>query len=104
MSNLDEYINKYGLGRVEDDYGNYVYTTSNHIVFPNFACASIITKKDDEGNIDCYSVAMCDWNGYFDWNIMNEYGANDGCFYCKDENDVIEACEIIRHYQWCNNM
>ena len=100
MQNLSAYINKYGLDKVVDDYGKTVYTMSNHIVFPNFCCASIITKHDE----GYYSVAMSDWNGYFDWNIMNEYGATNGCFICQDENDIIEACEIIRHYQWCNNV
>ena len=103
MSNLNAYINKYGISHVENDYGEYVYTTSGHVMFPNFYCASIITKTDEDGNVS-YSVAMCDWNGYFDWCIMDEYGAKNGCFTCNDENDVIEACEIIRHYQACNNV
>lgn len=104
MSNLDEYIRKYGLEKAENDYGEMVYTTPSIIVFPNFTCASIIKRWDDDyRHIIGYSVAMRDWNGYFDWTAMNEYGAKDGCFCCDDENDVIEACEIIRHYQGCNN-
>ena len=103
MKNLNAYINKYGLESVTNDYDEIVYGTSSHIIFPNFCCASIIAKKDDDGEIMCYSVALCDWNGYFDWTVMNEYGATDGTFRCYSEDDVIEACEIIRHYQWCNN-
>lgn len=103
MQNFKAYINKYGLDKVEDDYGDVVYATSSHVIFPNFFCASIIAKKNDDGEITHYSVAMCDWNGYFDWDIMNEYGATDGTFKCYTEDDVIEACEIIRHYQWCHN-
>lgn len=103
MNNLHAYINKYGMNKALDDFGNYVYTTSNHIVFPNFYCASIIKKWEEGGNI-VYSVAMCDWNGYFDWNLLNEYGATDGRFICQDENDIIKACEIIRNYKGCNNV
>lgn len=99
MQNFKAYANKYGLDKVEDDYGNVVYATSSHIIFPNFCCSSILAKKNDDGEITHYSVAMCDWNGYFDWDIMNEYGATDGTFKCYTEDDVIEACEIIRNYQ-----
>ncbi len=43
-----------------------------------------------------YSVAMCDYNGYFDWDILNQFGAIDGCIYCDDELEILVACETIR--------
>ena len=48
MSNLDAYIKKYGIDHVENDYEEIVYTTSSLVVFPNFTCASIIKKWDDD--------------------------------------------------------
>ena len=46
-----------------------------------------------------YSVAMCDYNGYFDWDILNQFGAIDGCIYCDDELEILIACETIRRLQ-----
>lgn len=43
-----------------------------------------------------YSVAMCDYNGYFDWDILNQFGAIDGCIYCDDELEILVDCETIR--------
>lgn len=39
---------------------------------------------------------MCDYNGYFDWDILNKYGAIDGCIYCDTELELLIACETIR--------
>lgn len=39
---------------------------------------------------------MCDYDGYFNWDILNAYGADDGCFYCNTDDEIINACEIIR--------
>ena len=39
---------------------------------------------------------MCDYNGFFNWSILNQYGAIDGCLYCDDELEIIMACETIR--------
>ena len=43
-----------------------------------------------------YSVAMCDYNGCFDWEILDQYGAIEGCIYCDDELEILSACETIR--------
>lgn len=42
-----------------------------------------------------YSVVMCDYNGYFDWKILNKFGAIDGCIYCDTEFELLVACEMI---------
>jgi len=62
------------------------------IPFPNGWVASVI--HEDEG----YSVATCDYNGYFNWNILNDFGANDdGKFNCKTEDEVCKALAIIEN-------
>jgi hypothetical protein len=59
------------------------------IPFPNGWVASIVTL--DYG----FSVAVCDYNGYFDWNILNQFGAYKGTIDCKDEDEVCKALSII---------
>lgn len=39
---------------------------------------------------------MCDYNGYFDWDLLNQHGAIEGCIYCDTELEILIACETIR--------
>lgn len=104
---LKEYSEKYGVSEVVNLYGEHRKTNEKSIIFPNGWVASIvsnmgisITGKDgtrtEYKSDKKYSVAMCDYNGYFDWSILNQYGAIDGCLYCNNEQEIIEVCEIIR--------
>lgn len=92
---LNTYIKKYGIKNIKNDYGEIRATRRNSIVFPNGWVASIVnnTYLSQKGK---YSVAMCDYNGYFDWEILNEYGAEQGRFYCNTDEEIISICEIIR--------
>lgn len=108
MELLKEYSEKYGLKEVVNDYNEHRQTKENSIVFSNGWVASIVrnngidvyhpngehTKeyKSDKK----YSVAMCDYNGYFDWVLLNQYGAIEGCIYCDTELEILIACETIR--------
>ena len=96
MEMLKEYVQKFGIAEIINDMGERRITKENSIVFPNGWVASIVKKSDGGKNHHLYSVAMCDYNGYFNWKILNEYGATDGCFYCDNELDIIIACETIR--------
>ena len=95
MDILKEYVETFGIKEVVNDMGEHRYTRSNSIVFPNGWVASIVENisKPEKGK---YSVAMCDYNGYFDWSILDKYGADEGCFYCNTELEIIIACETIR--------
>lgn len=108
MEMLKEYSEKYGLKEVVNDYGECRHTSDRSIVFQNGWVASIIENngvdiyipngehiKEFKSNKN-YSVAMCDYNGYFDWDILNKYGAIDGCIYCDTELELLVACETIR--------
>lgn len=108
MEILKEYAEKFGVKEVVNDYGEHRQTREKSIVFPNGWVTSIVknngvdvwhpngehTKefKSDKK----YSVAMCDYNGCFDWEILDQYGAIEGCIYCDDELEILSACETIR--------
>lgn len=109
MKLLKEYSKKYGLKEVVNNYGEHRQTQENSIIFPNGWVASIVENhgvdvwqpdgkhtKEFKSNKK-YSVAMCDYNGFFDWEILNRYGATEGCIYCDTELEIIIACEVIRN-------
>jgi hypothetical protein len=93
MKFLEEYAKKYGIPSVVNNMGETRQTRENSIVFPNGWVASIILSNEP------YSVAMCNYDGYFDWTILNQYGATDGKFICATELEIIIACETIRRLQ-----
>lgn len=108
MELLKEYSEKYGLKEVINDYGEHRQTRERSIVFPNGRIVSITENKgvdvwypDGKHTKEFksnkkYSVAMCDYNGCFDWEILNRYGAIEGCIYCDGELEILVACETIR--------
>ena len=101
MELLKEYANKFGIKEVINDYGEHRQTRDNSIVFKNRWVASIVDNHTypEKGK---YSVAMCDYNGYFDWEILNNFGAKEGQFFCNTELDILIACETIRKLQTNN--
>ena len=94
MEILKEYTEKFGIKEVINDCGEYRLTREDSIVFPNGWVSSIVLSKHPKKGK--YSVAMCDWNGYFDWSILNDYGADNGELFCNTELEIIIACETIR--------
>lgn len=93
---ISTYMKKYGIKEVKNDYGETRCTREGNIVFSNGWVASIVE------NVNCpekgkYSIAMCDYNGYFNWEILNKYGAEQGKFYCNTDTEIISICEIIRN-------
>lgn len=96
MELLKEYAEKYGLKEVINDYGELRKMQKGSIVFSNGWVASIVKNNGFKSNKK-YSVAMCDYNGFFDWEILNRYGATGGCIYCDTELEIIIACEVIRN-------
>ena len=109
MELLKEYAKKYGLKKVINEMGETRTTNENSIVFPNGFVASIVenngvTRVGSNGKKTVeydskkkYSVAMCDYEGYFDWNILDNFGGINGCIYCDTELEIILACETIRN-------
>lgn len=108
MELLKEYSKKYGIKEIINDYGESRKTNETSIIFKNGWVASIVKNNEvDIWHIDGtnkktfrsnkkYSVAICDYNGFFNWEILNNYGAIEGCIYCDTELDLLVACEIIR--------
>lgn len=95
MNMLKEYGEKFGVKEVINDTGEHRHTRLNSIVFPNGWVASVVENisQPEKGK---YSVAMCDYNGYFDWSTLDKYGADEGQFYCDTELEILIACETIR--------
>lgn len=95
FSKLDKYSKEYGVECLINSMGEQRVTRMGSIVFNNGRVASIV-ETDAYGDIK-FSVATCDYDGYFNWTILNEYGAENGKFVCDTEEDIIKACEIIRN-------
>lgn len=73
------------------------------IIFPNGWVASVVHERDDKYEpTSKYSVAICDYNGYFDWDILIPFGAGTehdnkyGSVTCDTENDVCDILNVIR--------
>lgn len=108
MKMLKEYSEKFGIEKVVNDMNEIRHTKPTSIAFPNGWVASIVensgatvyhpdgTRTEEFRSDKKWSVAVCDYNGYFDWSILNQYGAIEGCLYCDTELEIIVACEIIR--------
>lgn len=93
-----EYVSTYGVPKVKNSYGEIRRTGLNSIVFENGWVASIVDNTQYPEKNAKYSVAMCDYNGYFDWDILKKHGADsNGCFYCNTEEEIQAACNIIRN-------
>jgi len=95
---IEDFV-KHGIS-VTNSMNEYRTTTDSSIVFTNGWCASIIDKtKNTWANQKLrYSVAACNWDGYFDWNILQQFGANkDGTYECDTEEEVCELLEKIKN-------
>lgn len=90
-----EEIIKRAVTEVVNCYGETRKTRENSIIFSNGWFASIVENIQYPERNAKYSVAMCDYNGYFDWSILNQYGADKGCFYCNSEDEICKALAII---------
>lgn len=78
-------------------------TSERSIVFPNGWCASIALVDHDirsewanEHPNAKYSVAVCDWDGYFDWEMLRPFGDPHGMIPCDTDEDVCMALTIIQ--------
>lgn len=97
MKQLEEYAKEFGVPEIVNDYGERRKTLpKSRIIFPNGWCASIVNKSK-RSEEPLYSVALCDYNGYFDWSTLVKFASEpNGVFICKTDEEIIKACEIIR--------
>lgn len=91
MKTWEEFVTN-GLNGVVNDMGETRNTTKNSIVFPNGWVASIVRSSKDNHN---WSMAICDYNGYFDWNKLTPFGATRGCILCDTEEEVAKALAVV---------
>jgi len=91
MCRIVDYVSE-GIPEVINDLGEHRRTRPGSIVFSNGWVASIV--HPDEAP-DLYSVAICDYNGYFDWSILGKFFATDnGAVICNTEEQV---CGVLEH-------
>lgn len=86
---------KRAVPKIKDDYGEVKNTTEERIIFPNGRIAYIVNNLSNPEKNAKKTVAVCDYNGFFDWEILNKYGADGGCFYCNTEDEICHALSII---------
>lgn len=91
MPTLDDYISKFGISRIVNDYGEVVCSTRHKVIFRNGWCASIVHRENH------YTVAAVDYNGRFDWSVLKNRDTGYSPMVCEDIGSVISACETIRH-------
>lgn len=73
------------------------YTTrdGSRIIFQNGWVASTVRPSESP---ELYSVALCDYNGYFDWSILGKYfDTEDGAVICNTEEEVCKVLECIKN-------
>ena len=89
MKTWDDFTEE-GLNDVTNDHGEVRNSRKTSIVFPNKYVASILVLSNG------YSVAACDWNGYFWWEVFDkEIRSEEGGCFCKNEDEVCVAIEKI---------
>lgn len=93
---IQDYVAK-GLTSVRNDMGEIRTTNVDDgyisIIFPNGWVSSIVIDPQTEKAK--YSVAVCDYEGYFDWNVLRPFGTDKGTILCNSEEEVCKALDII---------
>lgn len=89
MKTWNEFVEN-GLRNVENEYGEIRNTRKNSIVFPNGYIGSILEVPEG------YSVAVCDWQGYFEWDIFEDSKWDKyGGVCCETEKELCECLAFV---------
>jgi hypothetical protein len=80
---IQDFVDK-GL-TIRDSMGETIESSDQSIVFHNGLIANVIKKKIG------YSIAVSDYDGYFNWNILKP----NGTILCYDENEACKALSKI---------
>lgn len=84
-----------GVPYVINSMGEKRTTREGSIIFSNGWVASVVNPTD---NPEQHSVATCDYNGYFDWEILSRYFITDhGTVICNNEKEVCVVLECIKN-------
>jgi hypothetical protein len=94
MKTIKDYVSE-GIPCVINSMGRCRRTQDNSIVFGNGWVGSIVESIDSP---EKYSVAVCDYNGYFNWRLLGEhFKTDDGTVICDTEEQVCEVLEYIKN-------
>lgn len=92
MSKLDK-LKAIAIPKVINEYGEVRRSNDHSLVFSNGYVASIVHPQDNSAK---YSVAICDYAGYFWWNTLNQFPRNVyGAILCDTEDEVADVVEYI---------
>ena len=95
MKTIKDYAAE-GVSYVINSMGERITTRDGSIIFPNGWVASIVRPESD---LSKYSVAICDYDGYFNWNILRNVYGGDGTVICNTEEEVCDVLAYIQHLQ-----
>ena len=94
MKTIKDYVAE-GVPYVINSMRERRITRDGSIIFPNGWVASIVRPTE---NPEKYSVAICDYDGYFDWEILRKhFDTKDGAVICDTEESVCKVLECIRN-------
>jgi hypothetical protein len=101
-------INDYGETRTTEYHED---TNTASIILNNGWVVSII-RPDFGADNKHWSVAVCDYNGYFDWNVLKPFGTekspnalgdhkmiDTGCILCDTEERVVQIIKAIQAFK-----
>lgn len=94
---INEYCLKHKFISDVTNYDEARKSNTISVVFNNGWVAVISENVAYPAKGSKYSIAIRDYyNGRFNFDILNEYGAKYGCLDCNTDDEVINAYEIIR--------
>lgn len=97
LSVLEAYRENFCISEVKNNLGETVTSTATRYLFSNGRVASIIWHED----IEKFTILPFDYDGFANTDLFREIKCDletdeAGCVLCKNENEIIEALEIIR--------
>jgi len=90
---IQDFVNKNNI-TILTSMGEERKTTDNFIIFPNGWIASIVKKENG------YTIAVCDYDIYFDWNILKHLGGEKGVIFCETEDEVSDILSKIKLFNY----
>jgi len=94
---IQDYVNEgleYVINQMKEVRKTEHSIYGSSIIFPNGYVVSIINKEYS------YSVAVCDYEGYFNWRTLDSFKKGDknksGAVICYSEDEVCNILEYVK--------
>lgn len=97
LSVLEAYKENFCISEVKNKFKETLTSTATRYLFPNDRVASIIWHED----IEKFTILPFDYDGFANTDLFREIKCDletdeSGFVLCENENEIIEALEIIR--------